>query len=95
MLSDQDNAEISKLDPALPVKLQTQSFDLVSAKLPFAGDTEVLDQTDLAAIATMPADNITLLKLIASGEIQSTPSDPTGTRRFHEHWRCCISLCRG
>jgi hypothetical protein len=35
----------------------------------YAGDTRILDQTDLAAIATMPADNITLLKLIASGEI--------------------------
>ena len=45
-----------------------------------------LDQADLVAIVTMLEDNIKYLNLIASGEIQSTFSDPTGIRRFHEHW---------
>jgi hypothetical protein len=45
-----------------------------------------LDLEDLVAIARMLEDDIRCFMLIMSGEIQSTASDPTGMRRFHEHW---------
>jgi len=45
-----------------------------------------VDQGDLEAIAAMLQEDIRLIKLIAAGEIQPTPSDPGGLRRFHEHW---------
>jgi hypothetical protein len=58
-------------------------FDPYGVRVAREGD---LDQLDLVAIAMMLADNIRHLKLIALGQIQSTPSDPSGIRQFNEHW---------
>ena len=45
-----------------------------------------LDNVDLAAIVAVLAEEIKLKELIASGEINPTPADPTGIGQFHIRW---------
>jgi hypothetical protein len=45
-----------------------------------------LDSGDLKVIAALLEEDIQLEKWIASGEIKSTPSDPTGIGQLHSHW---------
>ena len=45
-----------------------------------------LDSGDLQVIVTLLEQDIKLKNGIASGEINPTPSDPTGIRQLHNHW---------
>jgi hypothetical protein len=45
-----------------------------------------LECGDLEVIAALLQDDIKLKKRLASGEITSTPADPSGIRQLHSRW---------
>jgi hypothetical protein len=45
-----------------------------------------LDSGDLEAIAAVLEEEIKLTRLIATGEITPSLSDPTGIEQLHGHW---------
>ena len=45
-----------------------------------------LDSEDLKVIVALLEEDIQLKKWIASGEIKTTSSDPTGIGQLHAHW---------
>lgn len=45
-----------------------------------------LDSGDLEVVAALVAEDLMLKRLIASGEIKPTLSDPTGFGQLHDHW---------
>lgn len=45
-----------------------------------------LDRVDLEVVVALVNEDILLKKLIESGEIKPTPSDPTGRGQLREMW---------